>query len=1194
MSVAAISKASPDVDNVPPPSVVDGRYEQTERPVFLTGIQALIRMMVEQIRRDASEGLRIGGFVTGYPGSPLGGMEGALGAARATLKRYGIHHVPGQNEELAATSLMGTQMIDEHPHPDHDGVIGFWYGKGPGVDRSGDAMKHGNFAGTSKNGAVVILSGEDHEAKSSTVPYQQDFAFEHYGMPVLYPATVREFVEFGLHAIALSRYSGCWVALKLTAPVCDGGATFSVQHAIPDIVIPDYRIDGKPFSKIANFRFFPGFNIKTERELYNDRHGAVRAYARANQLDKITIRSAGDRIGIIAAGKTYTDTFQALRELGWTEASLEDAGIRVLKLGLLCPIDPEIIREFADGLDEIIVIEEKRDFIERQVGKVICNLPKVPKLVGKLDLDGAPLFPVESGFDKDFIAGILGSLLADHMAIPSAGLSRLAEVRLIQSRGVVEHPRRTSAYCSGCPHNIGTKTAPGQVAWGVPGCHIFAAIMPAPRSIDAVMQFGGDGLPWIGLSPFTTRKHIIQNVGDGSLFHSSYLNIRYAISTGVTMTFKILYNGAIANTGGQPPVGQRSVPQLAQLLLIEGVKRLILVAKERKRYKRGELPGGVEIRDPGEIEDALKELEATQGVTVLIYDGECANERRRRQKRGLVPKPTTFTLVNEDVCENCGHCGTVSNCMSLQKAPTEFGAKTVIHQSSCNQDMTCLTAECPSFVTVQTQEGKALRKPIPISFDQTIPQPVLPALDRPYHICMPGVGGTGVITVNAILAQAVSLDGNRALTFDLTGASQKWGPVLSSLIIAPPNEPVEINNVGLGQANLYLALDLLAASDRLNLMRCSPERTAAVINAAALPTAEMVRNVDLKLASGPMIATIENVTDPTRTITIDARTIAEGLFGDYMMTNMVAIGVAYQAGLLPVSAESIEEAIRLNNVHQAANIAAFRAGRLVIHQPNGLDAMLPSKPLGMASRIDELQLRPSARREADRDALLRSFDIDDKETLRLLHIRIEDLIDYQGTPYARRFVEIVRRAIAAESRIAAAGNRGEFVQAVVKNLHKLMAYKDEYEVARLLTQRTFDRRAKSMFDGPVRLKFHLQPPLLRHFGIKQKLAVGEWIVPVLRFLRSLRFLRGTPFDIFGYSSVRRQERELIKWYAELLDRVIPEITRENYATAVAIANLPDEIRGYESIKEKSIVTTKARVATLMTALRPTQADRLVA
>ena len=1174
-------------------SLDEDRYELEQGEVFLTGNQALLRVMVDQKRRDTRAGIKTGFFVSGYPGSPLGGMDGALRSLKPLLQKYDILHRPAQNEEFAAASLMGTQMLDEHPHPDFDGVVGFFYGKGPGVDRSIDAMKHGNFGGTSKHGAVVILSGEDHEAKSSSVPYQQEFVFEHVGIPVVYPATVAEFLEFGHHAIAMSRYSGCWVAMKLVAQICEGGETVMLRRDQPVIHIPDFQLNGKPYAKRADFKFFPIVNVAQERELYYDRHDAVRAYARANGLDRIVVRSPNDRVGIIAAGKSFTDMRQALSDLGFDEPGLHAAGIRILKLGLIAPVEPQIVEEFAAGLDEVIVIEEKRDFLERQITRILCNFTKRPRVFGKFDRHGQPLFPIQGGMDYDQIAMLLGRHLNDRISIPHAGRLWLNELAAIKERPTIAHIRRTPNFCSGCPHNIGTKLADGQVAWGSPGCHIFAMLRSeANRTIQGVTAYGGEGMPWVGLSPFTSREHIVQNVGDGSLFHSSYLNIRYAVSAGVSMTFKILFNGAIANTGGQPPVSARTVPQLSQLLAIEGVAKIVIITKDRSAYRRAKLPANTEVFEPSEIEDQLARLSQVKGVTVLLYDGMCANERRRQQKRGKLPPPTKFTIVNEDVCENCGHCAEVSNCMSLQKVPTEFGAKTAIHQSSCNQDRSCVNGECPSFVTVEMPVGRGVRKPPMPHIDDLFPAPTLPAIDRPFHIYVPGVGGTGVITVNAILAQAANLDGNYVLSFDQTGAAQKWGPVLSSLIIARTKAELAANNVGLGRADLYLALDLLGAADGKNLMRCRPERTAVVINSSVLPNAEMIRNVYMKVSADPMVETILGVSDRARSRVFDARALAERLFGDYMLTNMIAVGAAYQSGLLPISAASIEAAIRLNKVQVEGNIAAFRTGRLFVHDPNRVAGMDRTPYRTFADRMAELERRASPARTKARDALLANIGDVDAESGRLLKIRIEDLIDYQGVRYAERYADVVAKTVAAER--FAAGATGAVTQGVARNLHKLMAYKDEYEVARLLTQDIFRERALGAFDAGAKLSFNLQPPLLRAFGMKKKIALGAWFAPVLKMLARLRFLRGTPFDVFGYNATRREERRLVEWYIELLQQALPKLNAGTIDIVREIAELPDTIRGYEEIKLRSLPKVRERAAALQQQLAAVQSARKAA
>jgi indolepyruvate ferredoxin oxidoreductase len=1165
------------------------RYETTDGRVFLTGIQALVRLPIEQIRRDAIRGLRTRAFVTGYPGSPLGGYDIALKQAEAVLDASGIKHVPGQNEELAATSLIGTQMLDSHPHPDVDGVVGFWYGKGPGVDRSSDALKHGNFGGTSRHGAVVILSGEDHEAKSSSVPYQQEFAFEHYGIPVLYPSSVSEFIEFGLHAVALSRFSGCWVALKLVGPLCDGGEIVELRHDAVPIVLPEVEIDGKPFAKVTNFTYFPVLNVATEHQLYAERHVAVAAYAKANALNRVAVAGPDDRIGIISAGKSFVDTRQALADLGYDDEGLRRAEIRLAKVGLLCPSSPDFFRDFAQGLHHVIVVEEKRDFLERQIGAALCGVGSV-RVVGKLDLDGKPLFRVAGGMDVDTVAVGLARELKRHLTLPAAGVGRLGQLAAAKQQTLAGPlPRRTPNYCSGCPHNVSTKLAPGQMAWGAPGCHVFAAVMEQPeRRIEAMTQFGGEGMPWIGLSPYTTRPHIVQNVGDGSLFHSSLQNIRFAVSTRQTMTFRILYNGVIANTGGQESVGGASILSLLDRLVADGVERIVLVAKDRRDYAGKRLPAKVDLREPNGVQAAMAELEKTKGVTVLIYDGNCANERRRRQKRGLIAPSTKFTIVNEDVCENCGDCGRKANCMSLQKVPTEFGLKTQIHQSSCNQDRSCVEGDCPSFVSVRVTPGTGFARPAMPDLPPGGPEPALPELDRPYHIYIPGVGGTGVITANAVLAQAAAMDGHDVKSFDQTGAAQKWGAVLSSLIIARAGETTLSNKVTIGSADLYLALDPLAATELSNLAVCDPQRTVAVINTDVLPNGEMIRNVDTIVRPSEIADVIVNRTRPSRALKLSARAAAERFFGDYMMANMVAIGAAYQAGLLPISAVNIERSINLNGVAVAANIQAFRAGRLSQYDPDRFAGMLKVEYSVLADRL-HLRLNDGA----DDPQVTRILSLIPSlapELMHLARIRIADLIDYQNEAYAVRFARVVE-AFAATLRVGRSAPDRGMIELVMRNLHKIMSYKDEYEVARLLTNRVFERRVKAFFPGFEAMAYNLQPPFARTLGLKRKVELGRWFKIPLRLLASMKWLRGTAYDPLLMNKVRREERDLVDWYINIVDACGRNPHGSSRGTAVDLLNLPDSIRGYEHLKLESAAAARTKAIELLGTLQTAIPDR---
>jgi indolepyruvate ferredoxin oxidoreductase len=1154
---------------------LDDRYLREEGTVYLSGMQALVRLPIDQSHRDRRAGLRIGTFISGYPGSPLGGYDLALRQARAILAPHDIRHVPGANEELAATALSGTQMLDHYPHSRYDGVVALWYGKGPGVDRSGDALKHGNFAGTSRHGAVVVLSGEDHEAKSSTMPYQDDYAFVGHGMPIVYPASTGEFLTLGLHAIALSRFSGCWVAMKLVGQLADGGETVQVSPDDPGIVVPELVIDGKPFRKSTDFTFFPGLNIETERRLYYERHRAVLAYARANSLIWAEVGAPGDRLGLVTAGKTHADLRQALLDLGLDEAALRRLGVRILRAALIYPLDSEAVRGFAQGLEEIVVVEEKRGFLEAQVKEALAGLRRGVRVLGKADETGTPLFPIQGGMDSDLVAERLGPrllrLAEGQVDLAARIQSRLDAIREVRARPYEVHPGRTPNYCSGCPHNVGTRLLPGEVAWGSPGCHSFASIIEQPeRHIVSMTQLGGEGLPWIGLGPYTERPHLVQNVGDGSLFHSSLLNIRFCVATGANITFKVLYNGFVANTGAQEMVGGKPVPELTRMLELEGVRTTVVLTKDPDAYRGAELAGNARVEAVDRQETVLQELKDTPGVTVLIHDGLCANERRRRQKRGQLPASNRFVVINEEVCEGCGHCGALTNCMSLHRVETEFGPKTRVHPSSCNQDLSCLGGDCPSFVTVETEPGTGYRRPSPpvLEADAVAEPASRVRLDRPYHVYLPGVGGTGVITLNALLSWAALIDGLHVLSYDQTGAAQKWGPVLSSLILARPEEAVAANKVGLGRADLYLALDLLAAGTRVNLDRCDPARTVAVVNASVLPSGEMVRNVDFTPPIAAIRAQIDRHTRADANVAVDARRLSEGLFGDYMTTNVFVLGVAYQAGLLPLTRAAIERAVRLNGVVVEQNLQAFRYGRLWVADPERVRALVeePVRPFE-AERTATLDRLGGQAARAYVSLLERCGPLD-PEARRLLAIRVGELMDYQDAPYAAAYVAFVLEVAAREE--ALAPGRREVTYAVIRNLYKLMAYKDEYEVARLYLKPAFQAGVRGLFTAPRRVVWHFHPPFLRALGLRRKLRLGPWFAPVLRILRALRRLRGTPFDPFGYAAVRREERRLIPWYRGLVRKALDGAGPEAYARAVSTARLPESIRGYEDIKLRSI------------------------
>jgi indolepyruvate ferredoxin oxidoreductase len=1061
------------------------RFRLEEGRVFLTGVQALVRAPLDQVRRDRRAGLRIGTFITGYPGSPLGGYDLALKQNSKLLGEHDVVHQMGQNEELAASALMGTQLLERYPHSRYDGVTGFWYGKGPGLDRAGDSLRHGNFAGTTTHGAVVVLSGEDHEAKSSSLPYEQEYAFAHAGIPVLYPSSVAEFLTYSAHAIAMSRYSGCWVALKLIGQLCDGGQTIDLEPDLPRVVVPDFEIDGHPFRKWQDHSFFPGKVIDTERHVFTERHPAAIAYAQVNGLNEIRVRGGADTLGIVTAGKSFADTMQALRDLGVGENDLRAAGVRLIKIGAIYPLDTDFVRDATRDLKDVVVVEEKRPILEDAVKVALCNVASGPRVHGKRDLEGRVRFPEYGSLDADVVARGLAPLLRARLREQVTLSRRTDELEMVTTRDYSATLKRSPNYCSGCPHNVSTIVPDGLVAWGAPGCHIFAAVMEQPeRQIDATFPLGGEGVAWIGLSPFTDMEHVIQNQGDGSLFHSSYLSIRFSIAAGVKMTYRILYNGSVANTGAQELIGSSDVPKLAKLLALEGVTKIGIIADDPAVYRKADLPSIASVHGAGAVQSVLKDLEQTDGVTIFLYDGECANERRRRRKRGTAQKATTFVVINEDVCENCGDCGEITNCMSLHKNDTEFGPKTQIHQSSCNQDYSCLKGDCPSFLTVHSDEGFAAPVYTPLEAGD-VSAPERPPLDRTFHMLVPGVGGTGVLTLNSILAWAAVIDGAEAMSYDQTGAAQKWGAVLSSLILSPRGERPDSNKVCIGRADLYLAVDAMAAADPVNLDRCSPEHTAALVNTGLLPSGEMIRNSRLTVSVDPMVDSISQYT--ARAVAVDARAIAETLFGDYMATNMVAVGAAYQAGLLPISSDAIEEAIRLNGTAKVQNQQAFRYGRLAVADPARVNNLISPPPRDAEQEREHTCAQLPARDRAAYDALVARVGNLPEEDRRMLAVRIGELIAFQDAAYAARYVDVVLH-VARSERDRLGDNAGLLItRQVIRNLFKLMAFKDEYEVARLHLRASRERRISGQFAGSAKVTYNLHPPMLRAMGMKRKL-----------------------------------------------------------------------------------------------------------
>src|SRR5215831_12876018 len=978
---------------------LDDKYSLVEGTAFMTGVQALVRLPMEQIRRDRAAGLKTGVFISGYPGSPLGGYDLALMQARSHLAELGIRFVPGLNEELAAANVWGSQMTEVFGSS-YDGVVGIWYGKSPGVDRCLDIFKHANLGGGPRNSAMLALAADDPQAKSSTLPNNSEWDFVACGMPVLFPASVSEFLELGLHGIALSRLTGTWVGFKCVTNLCDGGETVVLGPDRPRVVVPE--LDG--FEKPQSFVFFAPGSVDLERHLYEERFPAAFAYARANLLNAIVQSGRRDRLGVVAAGKAYTDVTQAFYDLGLGDVQLAELGVRLLKVGMIYPLDPQVAREFAEGLDEIVVVEEKRDLVESQLRSALYDLPDRPRVAGKRDADGRALFPYHGELDGDAVAERLGPRLLG-LGAGDRARRRLAEIAEVRGRRYQVFTPRTPNYCPGCPHSRSTVALDGELVGGGIGCHGMAPMMTQPerQTINAA-PMGAEGSAFIGVAPFVDTAHFAQNVGDGTFFHSASQSLRACVAAGIDITFKLLYNRHVAMTGGQDVVGSGDVVTLTRYLETEGVKRTIVVAEQPAAYRGKALAGSAAVYPRERYEEAVRELRAIPGTTVLLFDQECAAEKRRARKRGRLPEPVRHVFINEDVCEGCGDCGDVSNCMSVQPVETELGRKTQIHQSSCNRDYSCTRGDCPSFLTVYSEKGIVRRQAPPLEAG-AVPEPASRPEVGPagYRVYMPGIGGTGVVTANQVLAYAAMIEGRAVHTLDQTGLAQKGGAVLSSLVMLPDEpDPFVSNKVGVAQADLVLALDPLGAVSQVNADRMAPDRTVVVADATVQATAETVRHVELLM---PGRSALQRAADrwsrADDSAWVEAGRTAEAIFGDQMLTNTFLLGVAYQAGRLPVAAASLESAISLNGVAVDRNLQAFRYGRLFAHDPARVRGLL-----GAPVRTEEEERSRYARRlGAPYERLIGRAGELPASVRRPLAIRVGELIEYQDAAYAERYLD---------------------------------------------------------------------------------------------------------------------------------------------------------------------------------------------
>jgi len=1153
---------------------LDDKYALDSGRVFLTGTQALVRLPIMQRQRDAAAGLNTGCFISGYRGSPLGGLDQQLWQARPFLERNHIHFRPGVNEDLAATAIWGSQQGGIFGDSDYDGAFAMWYAKGPGVDRSGDVLRHGNAAGSSKHGGVLLLAGDDHTAKSSTTAHQCEYAFMDAMIPVLNPAGVQEFLDLGLYGWAMSRYSGCWIGFKTIAETVDSSASVYVDPQRVEIVTPE---DFEMPPGGLNIRW-PDQPLEQEERLHRYKIHAALAFAHANKLDRVMIDAPKRRFGIVTAGKSYLDVRQALEDLGIDEALAAEIGLSVYKVAMTWPLERSGLRAFAEGLEEILVVEEKRAVMENQIKEQLYNwrADARPRVIGKYDEDGAWILPSINELTPAGIARVIATRIARFHS--SAHLEQrlrfLVEKEEALGAGAAKL-QRIPYFCSGCPHNTSTKVPEGSRALAGIGCHYMAIWMD--RETVTFTQMGGEGVPWIGQTPFSKTEHVFVNLGDGTYFHSGIMAVRACVAAEVNITFKVLYNDAVAMTGGQPMDGPLDPAIISRQLHAEGVGKIVVVSDEPEKYPIGtSWAPGVTVRHRDDLDRVQKTLRAIPGVTALIYDQTCAAEKRRRRKRGTFPDPAKRVFINDLVCEGCGDCSVASNCLSVAPLETEFGRKRVIDQSSCNKDYSCVNGFCPSFVTVH---GGRLRRPetsgISASGAQTsweaLPEPTLPDLDAPYGILVTGVGGTGVVTIGALLGMAAHIEGKGCSVLDMAGLAQKGGAVVSHVRLAPKPEDIHAVRISAGGARLVLGCDLVVAAGFDTLAKMQAGTSHAIINSHQTMTGDFTRNPDLEFPGQQMQELIAAAVGPERAEFLNATNLATALLGNTIATNLFMVGYAWQRGLIPLSLEALERAIELNGVAVETNKEALVWGRRAAHDLAAVEAL--AKPH---------EEPPSRHLSADLDEVVTR--------------RVDFLTGYQNAAYAARYRAMVERARTAET--ARAPGMTGLAEAVARYYFKLLAYKDEYEVARLFAAPEFSAKLRAQFEGDYKLHFHLAPPGIARrdpdSGHLIKREFGPWILPAMKLLARLRGLRGTRFDPFGRTPERRRERQLIADYETLMDEVLAGLDADSYALAVGLASVPEGIRGYGHVKDRHLEVAEAHQKQLLQAFRNPQTRKTAA
>jgi indolepyruvate ferredoxin oxidoreductase len=1122
------------------------RYRRQTGRVLLTGTQALVRILLDQRDRDVADGLNSAGFVSGYRGSPLGGVDLELWRAKPFLSERRIEFLPAINEDLAATAVLGSQQVETNPKREVDGVFGLWYGKGPGVDRSGDALKHGNAYGSSPHGGVLVVAGDDHGCVSSSMPHQSDVAFMAWFMPTLSPSNVAEYLSFGEYGYALSRYSGMWVGFKAISETVESCASVEL---LPRRVFQQPAFKPPPGGLHYRWPDLPGPQIEQRLE---HKKNAVLAFAAANPIDRRIYDHAEATYGIVTTGKAHLDLMEALQLLGLDEAKCRRLGIDVYKVGMVWPLAHHDALEFVREKREILVVEEKRGIIESQFKEYFYDYPghKPKRMVGKNDEDNRTLVPWIGELSPRLLAPIVAKRL--DRIFPGLNLASRAEALQPQSARIIDisGATRTPYFCSGCPHNTSTKVPEGSQALAGIGCHFMASWMD--RDTTSLIQMGGEGVNWVASSLFTGRPHVFQNLGEGTYYHSGSMAIRQAVAARANITYKILFNDAVAMTGGQPVDGPLSVHAIAHEVRANGVARIALVSDQPEKFSVADFPSGVTLHPRAELDAVQRELRDIAGVSVLIYEQECATEKRRRRKRGQLPDPPKFAYINDLVCEGCGDCSVESNCLSVEPKETPFGRKRQINLSTCNKDFSCVNGFCPSFVTV---EGATRRKKQGANLDLLARAKLLPApkpadLQKPYNLLVTGVGGTGVITVGALITMAAHLEGRGVSVLDFTGFAQKFGPVLSFVRLSKQPDDIHQVRIDQGAADALIGCDIVVSSSSKASVAYNAAMRA-VVNTAEMPTGDIVRHRDAGLSVSTRLSSIERLIGGQNVASFDANRAAETLFGDSVFANVMLLGAAWQLGLVPVSFEALMRAIELNDVAIQQNKQAFAGGRLA-----AADLDFVSSLLGQATKEETLE--------------------------EVTERRAEFLTAYQNAGYARRYTAFIDRVRAIEQgRLP--GSKA-LTTAVAKSLFKLMAYKDEYEVARLHMETGFLEKLRQEFDGDFVVNYHLAPPILSSGkdarGRPLKRQFGPWIQPAFRLLARLKFLRGTPLDVFGYTRERRMERGLIGWYEALITELLPRLGAETIETSVKVASLPIQIRGYGPVKETAAKEVRTEIARL--------------